>query len=116
SDNLGHFSLVMRCSGYLDMQAQGFYYDEVSGNLSTAPIVLRALHDLGSGGTQDAHINMVTHLARNRALRLISTAGKSLRAAEAQAESELQAALALGGTGFNPKGAGTSLDELGDDN
>jgi hypothetical protein len=116
SDNLGHFFVELRYAGYLDMQAQGFYYDEGSGGLSTAPIVLRALYDAATGRIQDAHINIVTHLARNRALRLMMTAGKSFEDAEAQAEGELQAALALGGTGFNPQGIGVSLDELGADN
>ncbi len=114
TDNLGDFSVSFSYRGYVDLQASGFYYNEVTGALSVAPITLHALYDVESGGEQNAYINVVTHLAHERALTLMSQ-GMSLSAAEAQAESELEAALGIGGTGFNPSGAGTSLNEIGGD-
>ena len=116
SDDLGDFSVSFAYRGNVDMQAQGFYYDEVTGSLSSAAIVLRALYQVTNGGPQGAYINIVTHLAHDRALALMADAGMSLQAAEAQAESELVTALGVGGAGFQPGGVGVNLNELGGDN
>jgi hypothetical protein len=113
TDDLGDFAVNFVYRGYVDMQAQGYYYNELTGGLSSAPIVLRALYNVASGGPQTAHLNMVTHLAHDRALRLMSGGGMTLEAAEAQAESELVAALGIGGSGFTPSLLGVALDELG---
>ena len=63
-----------------------------------------------------AYINIITHLAHDRALALMADSGTSLQAAEAQAESELVAALGIGGASFQPGGFGVNLNELGSDN
>jgi hypothetical protein len=115
TDDLGDFTVAFAYRGYVDMQASGFYYDEVTGALSTAPIVLHALYDVTTGGAQNAYINIVTHLAHDRAVNLMS-GGMALAAAEAEAESELVVALGIGGTGFSPGGTGVNLNELGADN
>jgi len=116
SDDLGDFAVSFSYRGNVDMQAQGFYYDEVTGSLSSAAIVLRALYQVTNGGPQGAYINIITHLAHDRALALTSDAGMGLQAAEAQAEAELVTALGIGGTGFQPGGVGVNLNELGGDN
>ncbi|MFI5387917.1 MAG: FG-GAP repeat domain-containing protein, partial [Fimbriimonadales bacterium] len=115
SDDQGSFGVTFLYRGYVDLEAQGYYYDEVNGALSTAPIVLRALYDVTSGGQQSAYVNIVTHLAHARALALMAGGGITLEAAETQAESELVAALGIGGAGFNPGGVGINLNELGTD-
>jgi hypothetical protein len=115
TSDLGDFAVSV-AHGNVDMSAQGFYYDEVSGALSTSPIVLRALYRVSTGGAQSAYINIVTHLAHDRALALMGDGGTSLSAAEAQAETELQAALGIGGTSFLPGGVGVQLNEVGANN
>jgi hypothetical protein len=112
-DSLGDFRVSFAYRGYTDMQAQGFYYDEVTGALSGAPVVLRALYDVKSGGNQSAYINMITHLAHDRAIALMGDGGATLEAAEAQAETELATALGIGGSGFQPGGMGVQLNEVG---
>jgi hypothetical protein len=115
TNDLGTFSVAFSYRGYTDIQAQGFYYDEITGGLSSSPIVLRALYDVTNSGPQTAYVNIVTHLAYDRALALLgSDAGMTLEAAEAQAERELVTALQIGGPGFNPGSAlGITLNELG---
>ena len=114
--DLGDFAVSFTYRGNVDMQAQGFYYDEVTGALSTSPIVLRALYQVSNGGPQAAYINIITHLAHDRAVQLMGDAGVSLTAAEAQAESEVVKALGIGGSAFSPGGAGITLNELGGNN
>jgi hypothetical protein len=58
SDDLGDFAVSFAYRGNVDMQAQGFYYDELTGALSSAPIVLRALYEVTNGGPQGAYINV----------------------------------------------------------
>ena len=114
TDDLGDFSVSFAYRGNVDMQAQGFYYDEVTGALSTSPIELRALYDVTTGGPQHAYINLVTHLAHDRAVSLLAGGGMTLEAAEAQAEGELVAALGIGGAGFTLGGSRhVTLNELG---
>jgi hypothetical protein len=115
TSDLGDFAITFAYRGNVDMQAQGFYFDEVTGGLSTAPIVLRALYVVTNGGPQSAYVNVLTHLAHDRALALMGDAGMTLPAAEVQAESELVAALGIGG-GFMPGGAAIASNELGGDN
>jgi hypothetical protein len=116
TSDLGAFSVSFAYRGNVDMQAQGFYYDEVTGSLSNASIVLRALYQVTNGGPQGAYINLITHLAHDRALALLGDGGTGLQAAEAQAEGELVTALGIGGSGFQPGGVGVNLNELGGDN
>jgi hypothetical protein len=115
TDDLGDFAVTFTYRGNVDVAAQGYYYDEVTGGLSTAPIVLRALYAISNGGPQSAYVNIRTHLAHDRALALMGDAGMSLTSAEAQAEAELVAALGIGG-GFQPGGTGIASNELGGDN
>jgi hypothetical protein len=112
TDDPGDFTVSFAYRGYVDIQGSGFYYDEVTGALSAAPIVLHALYDVTTGGPQSAYVNIVTHLAHDRAVKLMA-GGMTLAASEGQAESELVAALGIGGTAFAPGGVGVSLNELG---
>jgi hypothetical protein len=113
NDDLGNFTLNLAYRGYLDVQASGFYFNEITGALSLAPVVLRALYDVNNGGPQAVNVNVITHLAHDRALRLLADGGASLAAAESQAERELVAAFGIGGTAFQLQGAGTGLNEVG---
>jgi hypothetical protein len=115
TDSLGTYSTSLAYTGGLDVQAQGYYWDEVTNALSSGTITLQALVEIpAAGGAKSANVNVVTHLARPRALALMA-GGTGLAAAEAQAESELVSALGLGGTGLTPGAAGIAMNELGAD-
>lgn len=92
------------------IEANGYYYDEISGEISDAPLTLRAFVDFGQ--TTMPIVNVVTHLAYRRAMTLMQE-GMSLSAAESQAEGELVRALGIGGADFALSAAGASLDLFG---
>jgi hypothetical protein len=50
--NLGDFEVTFGYRGNVDIQAQGFYYDEIAGALSSAPITLRALYNVKMVGNR----------------------------------------------------------------
>lgn len=77
-------------SPYVEVIAQGFYYDEVKGGLSSAPLTLRSIASL----TEKKHIvnvNILTTLASPRIRYLVETEGLTLRKAKQQAEAEVLA-------------------------
>ncbi len=115
TSDLGIFNVDVLGSGMVSLEGSGFYYNEVIGDLSISPITLRAFYTLKSEGTQDAYINMVTHLAYDRIKNLAKT-GTALADATKQAENELRLELGLGSASFDPGKPGTELNLLGGDN
>lgn len=89
SDDLGAFSLAGTIeSPYGEITTSGFYFNEITGALSDAPLTLRTLSELSSTGT-NINVNVLTTLARNRMEYLINTGGQIFADARTQAESEL---------------------------
>ena len=89
SSDDGSFSL-----GNLEMESNlallsgnGFYFNEVLGQLSSAQITLQALADLTGGET--VNINVLTHITKARIETLVGE-GKSFSDAKRQAEGEFQ--------------------------
>ncbi|MGK3969560.1 FG-GAP repeat domain-containing protein [Sorangium sp. So ce118] len=114
-NDLGHFGVELANPGPVSIESQGFYYNEVTGRLSGAPLTLRALFDVAGGAPeQTAYVNLITHLAYERARVLADGAG-DLTAAVAQAEGELRAALGIGPEGFDPHASGVEMNALGGD-
>lgn len=92
-DSTGHFAVRgTLVSPFVELAANGFYYNEVSGALSVAPISLMAVSDLSSGTA--VNVNLLTHLEYARTLALV---GKHLpfAAAKAQAQREVLTAFNL---------------------
>lgn len=114
TSDLGQFSVSFMAAGRVALEGNGFYYNEVTGKLSSAQLTLRALYDIGSGGTQSAYINLVTHLSFLRVKQLVGT-GMTTAAATSQAESELRAALGIGPASFLVTQPGIGLNILGGD-
>lgn len=69
------------------LSGNGFYFNEVLDQLSTAPITLQAIVDLTSHET--VNINVLTHITKARIETLVGQ-GKSFSDAKRQAESEFQ--------------------------
>ncbi|MDJ0765842.1 MAG: right-handed parallel beta-helix repeat-containing protein [Myxococcota bacterium] len=110
--DLGEFDVEFNYIGLVSLEASGFYYNEVTGSLSNAPITLRAYYEVEAAGTQSAYINLITHLSYNRIKKLIID-GTPFINAVAQAESELRLALQVGPPGFDPNASGTEMNITG---
>ena len=74
TDNTGRFAVanVQLESPYVELRANGFYYNEVSGNASDAQLTLFALSDLTNKSS--VNINIISHLEKNRITNLMSGA------------------------------------------
>jgi len=114
TNDLGEFSVDFSHTGLVRLDATGFYYNEVLGGLSTAPVTLRALHEIVAGGPQDAYVNVLTHLTYGRALSYVAS-GATAADAAAAADLEARVALAIGPSTFDPGAPGIALNELGGD-
>jgi hypothetical protein len=115
TDDTGAFALAFSQPGPqpVAIEATGFYYNEVTGQLSGAPLTLRSLM-WTTGGPQAAYVNLVTHLAFLRA-KALALGGMAVDVAEAAAEAELRAALGVGPAGYDPGTPGSELTVLGGD-
>ena len=88
NDNKGSFSIegVTLSSGYITLRADGFYFNEVSGETSASQITLYALAD--ANDITNVNVNILTHLEKGRVEYLIRN-GKSFSEAKAQAQKEV---------------------------
>ena len=85
-DASGSFSVsVVKGSAYMEVRAQGYYFDELSGETSDGIMTLEAIVDQTS---EKVNVNLLTHLVRPRIKRLIA-AGSTYSQARTQAEKEL---------------------------
>lgn len=86
-DNYGSFAVSSELgSSLVDIRAQGFYFDEVAGELSSANLTCRVLADLSFGA--DVNINILTTLERERVRYLVREEGRSFDEAKQQAKEE----------------------------
>jgi hypothetical protein len=88
SDNKGSFEInsVDFASHYVEIKADGFYFNEVTKNNSSAQLSLQALSDLTD--LSSLNVNILSTLERNRVKYLIST-GKDFASAKKQAQTEI---------------------------
>ena len=91
SDNLGNFEQknIELISRYIALKADGFYFNEVSGQTSDAPITLYALADIED--VNSANVNVLTHLEKPRVEYLVQQEKMSFSAAKKQAQREVLA-------------------------
>ncbi len=87
-DNSGTFEIpaIELSSPYVELKADGFYYNEVLGETSSAPLTLYALTDLSN--RENVNINVLTHLEKRRVEYLIAS-GLSFSEAKDQAQQEI---------------------------
>jgi len=96
SDDLGNFSISQNISSQLvDIWASGYYMDELTGNLSTAPITLKAFADLSVDTTPT--VNILTTIQKPR-LKALVKAGKSYSDAYTQSQNEVISAFGIDST------------------
>lgn len=89
TDDLGSFSLSSTIAAkYLDVIGMGYYYNEVSGDLSDSTISLRSFSEMSTA----VNLNLLTTLSNNRIEYLLShelTSYDTYTKARAQAEKEI---------------------------
>ncbi len=88
TDDKGTFDMTVQdlASSFVSISSDGFYFDEVSGQLSSSRLVLNAIVDVTLG--QSININVLTHLETERIKFLVSK-GTPFLQAKAQAEKEI---------------------------
>ncbi len=94
-NNSGSFEQkqVELISNYVQLKADGYYFNEVSGQSSSGQITLYALADISD--VSSANVNVLTHLERSRVEYLVQQQGFSFSAAKAQAQEEVLAVFNL---------------------
>ncbi|HOU92432.1 MAG TPA: FG-GAP-like repeat-containing protein, partial [Polyangiaceae bacterium] len=113
TDDLGAFSVELGASGAVALEGNGYYYNELSGALSQAPLTLRAYHELAADGEQRAYINVMTHLSAPRVKYLVEEESVTFGEARTAAEQELRAALGVGPSDLDPGCLAIEMNVLG---
>lgn len=89
-DDFGSFEIEINASlPYLDIATTGFYFNEITGELSSAPISLKLLSESRNNGK--VNVNILTTLEFDRIEYLINSEGSSFSDARIKAEKEILA-------------------------
>jgi len=109
SDNSGRFEQknIKLVSNYVELKADGYYFHEVWGTISQAPITLYALADVKD--INSVNVNVLTHLEKSRVEYLVKQERKSFSEAKQQAQHEVLAIF-----GFEPPVASSEALNLTD--
>ena len=95
ADNRGSFSLkdIKLKSNFVQLQAEGFYFDEVKGEKSAAQLTLFALADVSDASS--VNVNLLSHLERNRVVYLMQEEEQEFEQAKRQAQQEILVAFGI---------------------
>jgi hypothetical protein len=87
-DNKGSFEFknISLSTNYVELIANGFYFNENTGKVSAAQLTLHALSDLTDSST--INVNILTELEKGRVEYLISK-GEDFKASKVQAQKEI---------------------------
>jgi len=87
-DNTGSFSIKGTLANKIaELAADGYYFNEVSGSLSTAKLSLQAFSDLTDSSS--VNVNLMTHLEKKRVGYLMDNSKMTFAAAKTQAQTEI---------------------------
>ncbi len=97
NDNSGSFDFgeIALQSKFVEFNANGYYFDEVKGELSAGPLNLYALADISDAST--VNVNILTHLERPRVQFLVKN-NNTFEEAKKIAQSEILALFGLNAT------------------
>jgi len=89
ADNMGSFEQkkLELLSSYVQIKADGYYFNEVSGEPSSGPLTLYALADVSQKNS--ANVNVLTHLEKNRVEYLVQQQKLTFAVAKKQAQQEV---------------------------
>jgi N-acetylneuraminic acid mutarotase len=87
-DNAGSFSIKGTLANKIaELAADGYYFNEVSGALSTSKLSLQAFSDLTDSSS--VNVNLMTHLEKKRVEYLMDNSKMTFAAAKTQAQTEI---------------------------
>ena len=87
-DNTGSFSIKGTLTyKIVELSADGYYFNEVSGSLSNAKLTLSALSDITDSSS--VNVNLMTHLEKKRVEYLMDNSKMTFAAAKTQAQTEI---------------------------
>ena len=87
-DDTGSFSIKGTLTyKIVELSALGYYFNEVSGSLSSATLTLSALSDLTDSSS--VNVNLMTHLEKKRVEYLMDSSKMTFAAAKTQAQTEI---------------------------
>lgn len=89
TDNEGTFTFGSKLlkSPYVKLSASGYYFNEVTGELSKGTLALNAVANLQNAA--DVNLNILSHLKYQRVMDLVARDGKSFKEANNQAQEEV---------------------------
>lgn len=89
ADNAGSFEQkkIELISSYVQMKADGYYFNEVSGESSSGQLTLYALADISK--VNSVNVNVLTHLEKSRVEYLVQQKKLTFSAAKKQAQQEV---------------------------
>ncbi len=98
-DNKGTFDIqnIELASPFVELKANGFYFNEVANDNSPAQLTLFALADVTE--TSDINVNVFSNLEKNRVQYLVS-GGMNFKEAKQQAQSEILSIFEIGNEGI----------------
>jgi hypothetical protein len=87
-DHTGSFSIKGTLTNKIvELSGDGYYFNEVSGSLSTAKLTLSALSDITDNSS--VNVNLMTHLEKKRVEYLMDNSKMTFVAAKTQAQMEI---------------------------
>ena len=90
--DIGTFAFELSEPGVLQLFADGYHFNEITGSLSQGRLTLNAILDATSAMAPRSYVNVLTHLTYNRTLSLLRS-GMKAPDAIAKAQSDLVNAL-----------------------
>ncbi len=114
SDNKGSFELkqINLSSQFVELKADGFYFNEIIGDKSLAQLTLYALSDLTDKSS--LNVNILSHLEKGRIDYLVSQ-GSSFNEAKKQAQKEILVIFSIDKSDM-PESESLDISKDGDDN
>ena len=85
-DSIGSFDFVTTDPGLVQIVATGYYFSELTGQVSNGTLTLRALYKITDQPGQKAYVNIMTHLINDRVLALLAAGNIDTASAIAKAE------------------------------
>lgn len=88
TDDQGNFGLdnIPLTSNFIEIITDGYFYNEVSGELSSSPITLTGLADISEG--TNINVNILTHITKGRIVNLIKNDKLTFSNARQKAQKE----------------------------
>jgi len=100
NNNEGYFELdnIPLASNYVELSANGYYFNEVSGYVTEGQLSLFALSDVTNNST--VNVNILTHLEKKR-IEYLTSQGQSFNEAKSTAQSEVLSFFGIEYSGIN---------------